>query len=73
MRLVTYLFFGISLLSYSSSSSCKKNLKSLRQKKKLQGKKLFVATTRGHKLVSSRSRTRGIFVVSAFLRRVLVP
>ena len=33
----------------------------------------FVAITHGHKIVSSRSRTQGIFVVSAFSRRVSVP
>ena len=38
-RLVTYLFFGIILFSYSSSLCHKKILKNFRQQKKFQGKK----------------------------------
>ena len=42
------------------------------QTKKVTGKKVFAAITRGHKIVSSGSRTRGIFVISAFSCRVPV-
>ena len=42
--------------------------------KKVTGKIVFVAITRGHKIASSRSRTRRIVsVVSVFSRRVAVP
>ena len=57
-------FFGMISFSYSSSLCC--NFKNLRQKKKVTGKEVIVAITRGHKIFSSRSRTRGIFVFSAF-------
>ena len=50
-----------------------KNVKNLSQKKKVTGKKVFVAITRGHKNVPSRSGTGGKFVVSAFSCRVPVP
>ena len=71
-RLVTYNFFGIILCSYSSSLCCKTFKRNLRQKKKVTGKNVFVAITRGHKIVSSGSRTRGIFIISAFSCRVPV-
>ena len=73
MMLNNISVFGIILFSYSSSLCCKSLLKKkITSEKKVTGKKVFVAITRGHKIVSSRSRTRGIFVVSAFPRRVPV-
>ena len=65
-------FFGIILFSYSTSPLCTATNK-ITSEKKVAGKKVFVAITRGHKIVSSRSPTRGIFVASAFLRRLPVP
>ena len=59
-------FFGIILFSYSSFLCCKKKITKLTPEKKVTGKEVFVAITRGHKIVSSRSRAQGIFVVSAF-------
>ena len=40
--------------------------------RQVTGKELFVAITPGHKIVSSGSRTRGIFVIAAFSCRVPV-
>ena len=41
--------------------------------KKVIAKKAYEAIARGHKILSSRSRTRRIFLVNTFLGRAPVP
>ena len=41
--------------------------------KKVIAKKAYVAIVRGHKILSSKSRTRRMFLVNTFSERVPVP
>ena len=59
-------FFWALFYSLTPPLCAVKTIKNFRQKKKVTGKTVFAAITRGHKIVSSRSRTGGIFIVSAF-------
>ena len=66
-----HIFFSL-FYSLTPTLCAVKLLKKITSEKKVTGKKVFVAITRGHKIVSSESGTRGIFLISAFSYRVPV-
>ena len=72
MSMVTYLFFCI-IVAFFSSSLCCKPLKIITSERKIIVQKACVAIVRGHKILSSNSRTQQIFLVNTFLGRVPVP
>ena len=69
--MVAYLFFRI-ILAFYSLSFCSLR-KKLCQKKTVIAKKAYVAIVRGYKILSSKSRTRRIFLVNEFSGSVPVP